>query len=125
MKRQRCKNVSPTKVEDVAADAIGKKKAKKEVEQKEVKVEEESIESKREVEQGEVEDNNVMVWNWEEYMPWLGGVVDEQMSWGSTWFPWWDIDFNGEAFSSLYSDVWDDDIWNLNKEIPITLDRKM
>ncbi|CAL0316426.1 unnamed protein product [Lupinus luteus] len=123
MKRQRGENVSPTQVEDVDANAIAKKKAKKEVENKEVKVEDERNESKREVEQG-VGDNNV-VWNLEEYMPWLGGVVDEQMSWGSTWFPWWDIDFNGEAFSSLYSDVWVDDIWNLNKEIPITLDRKM
>ncbi|OIW12934.1 hypothetical protein TanjilG_15854 [Lupinus angustifolius] len=124
MKRQRGENVNPTKVEDMDANAIGMKKAKKEVEEKEVKVEEERIEIKREVEQW-VGDNNGMVWNWEECMPWLGGVVDEQMSWGSTWFPWWDMDFDGEAFSSLYSDVWDDDIWNLNKEIPITLDRKM
>ncbi|OIV90928.1 hypothetical protein TanjilG_16888 [Lupinus angustifolius] len=123
MKRQRGGNVNPPKVEDVAANAIMKKKSKKEVEQKVVKVEE-RIEGTREVEQGVVD--NVMGWNWEEYMPWMGGVVDEQMSWGSTWFPWWDMDFNGEAFSSLYCDaVWDDDIWNLNKEIPITIDRKM
>lgn len=40
---------------------------------------------------------------------------EEQMSWGSVWIP-----FRDEAFSSLYGDVvWDVDIWNWKKEIPI------
>ncbi|KAK7269765.1 hypothetical protein RIF29_22500 [Crotalaria pallida] len=141
MKRQRGGgNVNPPKVEkEVAAHAMGKKKAKKDVEQKKVvksivdqeEKEEERKEIKGEDEQVVAGDNNnnndnAMGWNFEEHMPWLGGVVDEQMSWGSTWFPWWDMDFNGDAFSSLYNDVvWDDDIWNHNKEIPITLDRKV
>ncbi|KAJ1436217.1 hypothetical protein SESBI_04243 [Sesbania bispinosa] len=137
MKRQRGVNVNganpmnPSKVEEVAA--MGKKKTKKlEAEQKVmgksvVVVEEESRE--REVGgllQGRDSHNVVMGWNWDEYMsPWLGGVVDEQMSWGSTWFPGWDMDFMGDAFTALYNDVvWDDDIWNLNNQIPIPLDRK-
>ncbi|XP_030499119.2 uncharacterized protein LOC115714528 [Cannabis sativa] len=54
---------------------------------------------------------------WEEnwWWPWLSGVVvDEQMSWGAFWLPFWDVE-NGEDFShSLFSDVfWDDDIWGL------------
>ncbi|KAF1878734.1 hypothetical protein Lal_00047405 [Lupinus albus] len=103
MKRQRGGNVNPPKVEDVAANAMRKKKTKKEVEQEVVKVEE-RIESTREVEQGGWD--NVMGWNWEEYMPWLGGVVDEQMSWGSTWFPWWDMDFNEYvALAKEYEDL--------------------
>ncbi|XP_027367142.1 uncharacterized protein LOC113873288 [Abrus precatorius] len=138
MKRQRGVNVNGVNpmnmnrpiVEDVAA-VMGKKKAKKEGEQKVVKsvVEEERKESRDMMMVGGLvhhgaRDNVVMGWNWEEYMPWLGGVVDEQMSWGSTWFPGWDMDFLGEAFGALYSDVvWDDDIWNLNKQIPIPLDR--
>ncbi|XP_061339435.1 uncharacterized protein LOC133286105 [Gastrolobium bilobum] len=134
MKRQRGVNVNgvkptnPTKVEDVAA--MGKKKAKKEAEQKGGKsvMEEEERNESRELVGGLLQGaiDSVMSWCWDEYMPpWLGGVVDEQMSWGSTWYPGWDMDFMGEAFSSLYSDVvWDDDIWNLKKEIPIPLDRK-
>ncbi|TKY50834.1 hypothetical protein E2542_SST22340 [Spatholobus suberectus] len=141
MKRQRGVNVNgvrpmnPPNVEDVAA--MGKKKAKKEGEQKvgkSVVEEEERKESKDMMvggfmqQQQEARDGVMMGWNWEENnqnMPWLGGVVDEQMSWGSTWFPGWDMDFLGEAFTALYNDVvWDDDIWNLNNQIPIPLDRK-
>ncbi|KAL6350964.1 hypothetical protein AAG906_031550 [Vitis piasezkii] len=58
---------------------------------------------------------------WEEE-PWLSsGVVDEQMSWGLLWFPCWDMEFMGDAYSQLYSDVvWEDDVWNLKSitEIP-------
>ena len=57
---------------------------------------------------------------WEEW-PWLRGAVDEQMSWGSVWSPFWDVDFVDKAYSALFSDVaWDDDIWNLKTimEIP-------
>ena len=127
--------LNPPKVEDMAAmAAMGKKKPKKEGEQKVVgksvvvEDQERNKESNKEVggalQGGGGDHSTVMGWSWEEYMPWLGSVVDEQMSWGSTWFPGWDMDFMGEAFSALYSDVvWDDDIWNLKKEIPIPLDR--
>ncbi|CAB4300062.1 unnamed protein product [Prunus armeniaca] len=50
-----------------------------------------------------------------------GAVVDEQMSWGSIWMPFWDVEFMGEAHYGLFSDViWDDDIWGLRttKEVP-------
>lgn len=55
---------------------------------------------------------------WEEEEAWLcrssGVVVDEQMSWGLLWFPCWDMEFMGDAYNQLYSDVvWEDDIWNL------------
>lgn len=113
--------IIPPKVEDVAA-VKGKKKAKREqVEQNVVNSSMVEEESRRDV--THVSALLQMGWSYEEYMPWLG---DEQMSWGSTWFPWWDMDFMGEAFNALYSDVvWDDDIWNLNNEIPIPLDTKM
>ncbi|XP_020237652.1 uncharacterized protein LOC109816909 [Cajanus cajan] len=130
MKRQRGVSVNgvrpinpppPPNVED------GKKKPKKEGEQK---VEEEERKEARDMvggffQQG-AREGGIMGWNWEENnqnMPWLGGVVDEQMSWGSTWSPGWDIDYlGGEAFTALYNDVvWDDDIWNLNNQIPIPL----
>lgn len=57
---------------------------------------------------------------WEEW-PWLSGVPDEQMSWGSVWSPFWDVDYVDKAYNVLFSDVaWDDDIWNLKTitEIP-------
>lgn len=126
-------NINPPNVEDVAA-ILGKKKVKKEGEQKVVKEEGERKES-RDMLVGEslqhqgARDGAIMGWNWEDNnMLWLGvgGVVDEQMSWGSTWLPGWDMDLlGGEAFTALYNDVvWDDDIWNLNHQIPIPLDRK-
>lgn len=50
---------------------------------------------------------------WEEW-PWMNGVVDEQMCWGSFWLPNWDVEFVGKAYNVLYGDVvWDDDIWDL------------
>jgi len=147
MKRQRGVTVNavvmptnnPPNVEDVTA--LGKKKVKKEGEQKvgkSVLEEEERRESSRDMvggflqqqqQQQGARDGGVMGWNWEENnqnIPWLRGVVDEQMSWGSTWVPAWDMDFlGGDAFTELYNDVvWDDDIWNLNNQIPIPLDRK-
>ncbi|KAK3009075.1 hypothetical protein RJ639_013632 [Escallonia herrerae] len=64
------------------------------------------------------EDETVML-DLEEW-PWLRwkGVVDEQMSWGTLWCPFWDIDFLGEAYDADV--VWDDDIWGLKgiTEIP-------
>ncbi|KAK7280478.1 hypothetical protein RJT34_25542 [Clitoria ternatea] len=131
MKRQRGVNVNgvspmmnpPNVVEDVPV--MGKKKAKKEGEQKVVVVVKEEERKEMVHHHQGAKDVVMMGLNWEEYMPWLGGVVDEQMSWGSTWFPGWDMDFMGESFSALYNDVvWDDDIWNLNSQIPIPLDRK-
>lgn len=141
MKRQRGVNVNavrpimnnPPSVEDVAAAAMGKKKVKKEGEQKvgkRVVEEEERKESTRDMVgvggylQQQQQGGGMMGWNWEENMPLVGGVVDEQMSWGSTWFPGWDMDLlGGDAFTALYNDVlWDDDIWNLNNQIPIPLD---
>ncbi|KAL2324085.1 hypothetical protein Fmac_023143 [Flemingia macrophylla] len=129
MKRQRGVSVSgirpmnpPPSVED------GKKKSKKEGEQKVVAVEEEERKENRDMVGGFLQqqgatDGAMMGWNWEENLPWLGGVVDEQMSWGSTWSPGWDMDYlGGDAFTALYNDVvWDDDIWNLNNQIPIPL----
>ncbi|KAL5553169.1 hypothetical protein UlMin_040570 [Ulmus minor] len=59
----------------------------------------------------------------ENWWPWLGGLVDEQMSWGSIWLPFWDVEFMGEAYHSLFSDVmWDDDIWGIRgiKEVSNT-----
>ncbi|BAT93764.1 hypothetical protein LR48_Vigan02g247500 [Vigna angularis] len=146
MKRQRGVTVNavvmpmnnPPIVEDVTA--TGKKKVKKEGEQKvgkSVVEDEERKESSRDMVAGFLQqqqqqgarDGGMMGWNWEENnqnIPWLRGVVDEQMSWGSTWVPAWDMDFlGGDAFTDLYNDVvWDDDIWNLNNQIPIPLDRK-
>ncbi|OMO81297.1 hypothetical protein CCACVL1_12488 [Corchorus capsularis] len=57
---------------------------------------------------------------WEEW-PWMRGVADEQMSWGSLWSPFWDVDFVDKAYAAFFNDVaWDDDIWNLKSimEIP-------
>ncbi|PSR88279.1 Mucin-3A like [Actinidia chinensis var. chinensis] len=57
---------------------------------------------------------------WEEWPGWWSGV-DEQMSWGTFWCPSWDIEYLGEAYNALYSDVvWDDDIWHLKeiKDVP-------
>ncbi|XP_010551267.1 PREDICTED: uncharacterized protein LOC104821934 [Tarenaya hassleriana] len=50
-----------------------------------------------------------------------GGDVDEQMSWGTVWMPFWDVEFVGRNYGVLFNDVlWDDDIWNLRTvtEIP-------
>ena len=80
---------------------MGKKKVKKEGEQKvgkRVVEEEERKESTRDMVgvggylQQQQQGGGMMGWNWEENMPLVGGVVDEQMSWGSTWFPGWDMD---------------------------------
>ncbi|CAO2828532.1 unnamed protein product [Amaranthus hypochondriacus] len=37
-------------------------------------------------------------------------MVDEQMSWGSTWYSFWEGDANSNEF---YSDVVEDDLWGL------------
>ena len=126
MKRQRSVNnvaniSNPPKfegksVETAARVTVGKKKAKiSDADHK--KEEENSVDMGL---AGPTDNYSVMGWNWEEFSwpsPWLG---DEQMCWGSVWLPVWDMDFIGDAFSFLYNDVvWDDDIWNLRKEIPI------
>ncbi|KAL7001159.1 hypothetical protein U1Q18_002313 [Sarracenia purpurea var. burkii] len=57
----------------------------------------------------------------EERPRWLWSAADEQMSWGSFWCPSWDIEYLGEAYNALYSDVvWEDDVWDLKgiKEVP-------
>ncbi|CAK7326578.1 unnamed protein product [Dovyalis caffra] len=53
--------------------------------------------------------------SWVDQWPWFrGSTVDEQMSWGSIWLPFWDLDYMGDACTEMFSDVvWDDDIWNL------------
>ncbi|KAI4313923.1 hypothetical protein L6164_026865 [Bauhinia variegata] len=136
MKRQRgavsgvsVANLNPSKFEgttmEVAAMVAmqGKKKPKKENEKVKEKVGQSAAEEERKVKKelglfGTVD--NMVGWNLEENWAWLqDGLVDEQMSWSSAWCPVWDVDFNAEAFGSLYNDVfWDDDIWNLKKEIP-------
>lgn len=97
-----------TKAEGTAAAStvtIAKKKGKRPIE----KVENERKNSD--------ESSPVMVENllgWEDQWPWLMGIVDEQMSWGSIWLPIWDVKYMGEACSEMFSDVvWDDDVWNL------------
>ncbi|GFZ16100.1 hypothetical protein Acr_25g0005090 [Actinidia rufa] len=53
-----------------------------------------------------------MVLDWEEWPQW--SWVDEQMSWGTFWCPSWDIEYLGETYNALYSDVvWDDDIYGI------------
>ena len=71
-----------------------------------------------------VAESGVLGWE-ENWWQWLSGVVlDEQMSWGSIWLPFWDVEFMGESSSySLFSDAefWDDDIWGIRgsmNEIP-------
>ncbi|KAK2998798.1 hypothetical protein RJ639_024504, partial [Escallonia herrerae] len=65
------------------------------------------------------EEDEMLMLDLEEW-PWLWwkGVVDEQMSWGILWCPFWDMDFLGEAYDADV--VWDDDIWGLKgiTEIP-------
>ncbi|KAI4357816.1 hypothetical protein L6164_001740 [Bauhinia variegata] len=137
MKRQRgsasgvgvVTNLNPSKFEQVPTMVAmqGKKKPKREFEKVKGELGESAVEEERkenrDVRLMETEDN-MMGWtcNLEENWPgaWLQSeLVDEQMSWGSLWCPVWDLDFNAEAFGTLYSDVlWDDDIWNLKKEIP-------
>lgn len=54
-----------------------------------------------------------------EELPWLIGGLDEVMSWGSVWLPFWDVEFISQNYDALFSDVvWDDDIWNLKSINP-------
>ncbi|KAB1221064.1 hypothetical protein CJ030_MR3G018951 [Morella rubra] len=123
MKRQRKVEGSTMKERkfEGATMSMTKKKAKREVGKGKEEV--------GEVEEGRREDRDQTgllvaesVIGWEEhYCPWLGGAVDEQMSWGSFWLPVWDIEFISEAYSTFFGDVvWDDDIWNMRsiKEVP-------
>ncbi|KAE8686897.1 Ribulose bisphosphate carboxylase small chain 1A [Hibiscus syriacus] len=54
-----------------------------------------------------------------------GGAVDELMPWGCFWSPFWDVDYVDLASGEFFSDVWDDDIWNLKTivEIPKPLEQ--
>ncbi|KAK4260848.1 hypothetical protein QN277_003912 [Acacia crassicarpa] len=130
MKRQRLVSVSGFEAAEIAATTA---KKKKQPNQKAVAVlrknteEEEKELKKREgkkmevmVAMGAQENVSGFANNWDdENWAWIGHFVDEQMSWGSVWFPFWDIDFSGDAFGAFYGDVvWDDDIWNLKEEIP-------
>ena len=68
-------------------------------------------------------ESGLVGWDDEEnWWPSLSGTVDEQMSWGSFWLPFWDVEFmQGEALNMLVGDViWDDDIWGIRgiKEVP-------
>lgn len=68
-------------------------------------------------------ESDLVGWDDEEsWWPWLSGLVDEQMSWGSFWLPFWDVEFmQGEAYNMFVGDViWDDDIWGIRgiKEVP-------
>ncbi|CAK9149329.1 unnamed protein product [Ilex paraguariensis] len=74
---------------------------------------------------GPVEENPEMVVEWEEWQCWWSSAVDELMSWGAVWCPFWDVvEFMGEdceAYDALYSDVvWDYDVWDLKgiNEVP-------
>ncbi|XP_028768604.1 uncharacterized protein LOC114726198 [Neltuma alba] len=122
MKRQRVVSVTGFEAAEMAATAKKKKpsKAHPGTDQKALlkNAEEEEDEKKKQV--VGTEENVSGLANWDENWPcWIADFVDEQMSWGSVWFPFWDTDFSGEAFGALYGDVdWDDDIWDLKKEIP-------
>ncbi|XWS22501.1 hypothetical protein CRYUN_Cryun29cG0041200 [Craigia yunnanensis] len=111
MKRQGSNNIDGATMLEAGKNE-GKKKSKRTVEAKEV--------------DGKKNGGEVAVFTletlfgWEEW-PWLRGAADEQMSWGSIWSPFWDVDFVDKAYGALFSDVaWDDDIWNLKTimEIP-------
>ncbi|XP_054808180.1 uncharacterized protein LOC129310384 [Prosopis cineraria] len=122
MKRQRVVGVSGFEAAEMAAMAKKKRKAKPDEADHHHKQKEEQKKEVKQMEIAGTDQENVAGWanNWEETWPWIGDFVDEQMSWGSVWFPFWDMDFSGKAFvADLYGDVvWDDDIWNLKGEIP-------
>ncbi|KAL1553588.1 hypothetical protein AAHA92_14245 [Salvia divinorum] len=44
-----------------------------------------------------------------EVLRWSG--VDEEMTWANCWLPFWEVQAPGDAYESLYGDVWDYDIW--------------
>ncbi|KAF5468566.1 hypothetical protein F2P56_012709 [Juglans regia] len=101
--------------------SMSKKKAKREVEIKEEDVGEQRRKGSDDSASRFVAAAPENVMGWEEYCPWLGGAVDEQMSWGSFWLPFWDVEFICEAYTTFFGDVvWDDDIWNVMgiKEVP-------
>ncbi|KAF3431870.1 hypothetical protein FNV43_RR26606 [Rhamnella rubrinervis] len=134
MKRQ--SNVDRSSVKGVKFEGatMVNKKAKRAVDQKEGKEEVVllgKVEEERKRDGGDqlglvvaVADDQNVVMGWEEsYWPWMSGgvVVDEQMSWGSIWLPSWDMEFMGEGYNGLFSDVLcDDDIWGIRgvKEAP-------
>lgn len=49
-----------------------------------------------------------------EGLRWSG--ADEEMTWASCWFPFWEAEANRNAYDSFYEDVvsvWDFDLWGL------------
>ncbi|KAL2233361.1 UNVERIFIED_CONTAM: hypothetical protein Sindi_1516100 [Sesamum indicum] len=52
----------------------------------------------------------------EEVAEWAGlwSGVDEEMSWATSWCPFWEMEATGDAYDALFGDVlWDFDIWDL------------
>ena len=71
------------------------------------------IEENKRDNDGEVAEEVVMVMERDEWPCFFCAVV-EQLSWGTCWSPFWDINLMGEASHAFFSDVaWDDDIWDL------------
>lgn len=106
------------KGEDFAA---ARKKGKREAEKNNIIMKPPGEEEEQKKTESRVIGSGQGLTHWEECRnnwPWLGGGLDEQMSWSSLWLPVWDMDLMGDAFG--YNDVvWDDDIWNLRTQIPI------
>lgn len=125
MKRQR--RVEGLDGEETARN--GKKKPKNDVDVKAQVSEKQEEEGKQVMGLGlglvgmgtEGNENAIMGWDndWEENWVWPCSWLDDPMSFGSIWLPFWDMDFMGDPFTALYNDVvWDDDIWNLKNQIP-------
>ncbi|GAB2242209.1 hypothetical protein Droror1_Dr00018984 [Drosera rotundifolia] len=106
-------------VEPVSSKAIHGAVARFDDDHKETKKTDEKQKSQATAASGMV---GTVVSGWYEMCPWMAGdrggvVVDEQMSWGTMWFPAWDLDFMGEDHQALCMDgeevCWDFDIWDL------------
>ena len=114
MKRQRTAEAKAAKADQgKTTAAMPKKKGKKSAVSK-VEEEKGTVDGGDELSPAAAEavENNSACF--EEYWPWLRGVVDEQMSWGLVWLPIWGVEYLVESYGELFSDVaWDDDIWNL------------
>ncbi|KAI3453032.1 hypothetical protein Pfo_009695 [Paulownia fortunei] len=86
---------------------VTKKKAKAgAVKAKEVA--EQVVEERKEAEEGIPSAEEMAEW-----ASWWSGV-DEEMSWATSWIPFWEMEATGDAYEALYGDVlWDYDIWDL------------
>ncbi|KAI8024119.1 hypothetical protein LOK49_LG03G00802 [Camellia lanceoleosa] len=81
------------------------------------------VEERREVRECVAAVEAEMLEDWEEWRWLWSRVEDDQISsWGSFWFPFWEIYWFGEDFNELLCTdvVWDDDIWDLKsiKDVP-------